>query len=270
MNAVELDVGNLAKWLKGTIAGSGTSVNYTAQNGYVLYFSDHRGILPSTHTSNGGQTPAGIVNGESGIEDVVNSANNLTSTATDAALESTTYYTYSPEDVDQNGFLDNWGEKNIGYGFGINTNTAPLNPYQRISVAGVGTAASTDCATYNTSTGALLTDAKDQMGMANPVSGARHVLKLVDAGMSAAGVSYLPVMPAASGCTQSAANPTGCGGFTIASENPVYVTGQLQQQCRRSVLGHCEQRNADADTALGGVDHRRLGHAPLEYLERHG
>jgi hypothetical protein len=63
------------------------------------------------------------------------------------------------------------------------------------------------------------------MGMANPVSGARHVLKLVDGGMSAAGVSYLPVMPAGSGCTQSAANPTGCGGFTIASENPVYVAG---------------------------------------------
>jgi hypothetical protein len=228
MNAVELDVGNLAKWLKGTIAGSGTSVNYTAENGYVLYYSDHRGMLPSTHTSNGGQTPAGIVNGESGLEDVVNSGLNLTAspaTAPDGVLESTTYYTYSPEDVDQNGFLDNWGEKNIGYGFGINTNTAPLNSYKRISVAAVGTVNSTDCASYNQSTGALLTNAKDQMGMANPVSGARHVLKLVDGGMSAAGVSYLPVMPAGSGCTQSAANPTGCGGFTIASENPVYVAG---------------------------------------------
>jgi hypothetical protein len=61
--------------------------------------------------------------------------------------------------------------------------------------------------------------------MANPVSGARHVLKLVDGGMSAAGISYLPVMPAASACVQNAANPTGCGGFTIASENPVYVEG---------------------------------------------
>ena len=33
------------------------------------------------------------------------------------------------------------------------------------------------------------------------------------------------MMPAASGCTQSAANPTGCGGFTVVSENPVYVQG---------------------------------------------
>ncbi|MGC1645268.1 MAG: PilX N-terminal domain-containing pilus assembly protein [Candidatus Sulfotelmatobacter sp.] len=225
MNTVELDVGNLAKWLKGSIGTTGASVNYTNYNGYVLYFSDHRGMLPSTHPSNGGQTAANVINGESGIEDVVNSSQNLTSTTTDGVAEALSYYGYSPEDVDQNGFLDNWGEKNIGYGFGINTNTAPFNPYKRINVAGAGTAASVDCASYNTSTGALLTGNTDQEGLANPVSGARHVLKLVDAGMSAAGVSYLPVMPAASGCSQSAANPTGCGGFTIASENPVYVQG---------------------------------------------
>ena len=88
--------------------------------------------------SNGGQTPAGVISGESGLEDVVNSAQNLTSTTPDGVLEPTTYYTYSPEDVDQNGFLDNWGEKNLGYGFGINTNTAPLNAYKRINVANAG------------------------------------------------------------------------------------------------------------------------------------
>ena len=226
MNAVDLDVGNLGKWLKGTIGVSGPSVNYTNEHGYVLYFSDHRGMLASTHTSNGGQTPAGVINGESGLEDSVNSAQILSSTPTpDGVLEPATYYTYSPEDVDQNGFLDNWGEKNIGYGFGINTNSVPLNSYKRIAVANPGAANSVDCASYNTTTGALLTGATDQEGMANPVSGARHVLKLVDGGMSAALVSPLPVMPAASGCTQSAVNPTGCGGFTIASENPVYIQG---------------------------------------------
>ena len=225
MNATELDVGNLARWLNGNIAGSGANVNFTNYNGYVLYFSDHRGMLPSTHPSNGGQTAAGVINGESGIEDVVNSAQNLTSTTTDGVLEPATYYGYSPEDVDQNGFLDNWGEKNVGYGFGINTNTSPLNPYKRINVANAGATTSVDCASYDTTTGPLLTGATDQEGMANMVSGARHVLKLVDGGMSAGGVSYLPVMPAASGCTQNAANPTGCGGFTVASENPVYIQG---------------------------------------------
>jgi Tfp pilus assembly protein PilX len=225
MNAVELDVGNLAKWLNGSIAGSGANVNYSNNNGYVLYFSDHRGMITDPNPSNGGQTPAGVKSGESGLEDVVNSAAILTSTTPDGVLEPKTYYSYSPEDVDQNGFLDNWGEKNLGYGFGINTNTVPLNGYKRINVAGAGTAASVDCASYNTSTGALLTGNTDQEGAANPVSGARHVLKLVDGGMSAAGVSYLPVMPAASGCTQSATNPTGCGGFTVVSENPVYIQG---------------------------------------------
>jgi PilX N-terminal len=225
MNAVELDVGNLGKWLSGGIPGSGASVNYTNYNGYVLYYSDHRGMLPSPNPSNGGQTAAGVINGESGIEDVINSAQNLTSTTTDGVLETPTYYSYSPEDVDQNGFLDNWGEKNVGYGFGINTNTAPLNPYKRINVANAGAANSVDCASYDTNTGALLTGATDQEGMANPVSGARHVLKLVDGGMSAGLASYVPVMPAASGCSQTAANPTACGGFTVASENPVYVLG---------------------------------------------
>ncbi len=225
MNAVELDVGNLALWLNGTIAGSGANVNYTNYNGYVLYFSDHRGMLPSPNPSNGGQTAAGVINGESGIEDVINSAQNLTSTTTDGVLEPTTYYTYSPEDGDQNTFLDNWGEKNIGYGFGINTKTSPLNPYQRINVANAGAANSVDCASYDTATGALLTGATDQEGMANPVSGARHVLKLVDGSMSAALQSYLPIMPAASACVQNATNPTACGGFTVVSENPVYVDG---------------------------------------------
>jgi hypothetical protein len=235
MNAVELDVGNLARWLNpattlpgGHIAGAtnaGPTVNYASFNGYVLYFSDHRGMLPSTNPSNGGQTAANVINGESGIEDVINRNQILTSTTTDGLLETPTYYGYSPEDVDQNGLLDNWGEKNIGYGFGINTNTVPLNPYKRINVTNAGTANSVDCASYDTASGALLTGTTDQEGMANPVSGARHVLKLVDAGMNAAQQSYLPVMPPASTCAQNAANPTACGGFTIASENPVYVQG---------------------------------------------
>ena len=201
MNVVDLDVGNLARWLNGTIAGSGANVNYTSENGYVLYFSDHRGMLNDPNPTNGGQTLAGVISGVSGLEDVVNSGQNLTSTTPDGALEGRTYYTYSPEDVDQNGRLDNWGAKNVGYGFGQNTNTgAPLNPYVR----------NNSCTTQ---------------GAANMVTGARHGLRLIDGGVSAGGVSYLPIKPASSGCTTSAATPTGCGGFTVASENPVYVYG---------------------------------------------
>ncbi len=192
MNAVEINVANLAKWLKHVAPytqamDAGNAVGYASENGYILYFSDHRGMLPDPNPSNGGQTPPNVISGESGLEDVVNSTQVLTSTTPDGIKEATTYYTYSPEDVDQNGFLDNWGGKNIGYGFGVNTNTAPPNPYL-----------TTNCATT---------------GLSNAVSGARHVLKLVAGGMNA-GTSYLPVRP-----------DNGQGGFTVASENPVYVQG---------------------------------------------
>jgi Tfp pilus assembly protein PilX len=190
MNAVELNVANLGLWLKhvAPYAGDvGNQVDYQGQNGYILYFSDHRGMLVDPNPSNGGQTPAGVISGESGLEDVVNRAQPLTSNTPDGVLEPATYYTYSPEDVDQNGRLDNWGGVNIGYGFGVNTNTAPPNPYL-----------TTNCATT---------------GLTNAVSGARHVLKLVAGGMNA-GTSYLPVRPDNLG-----------GGFTVASENPVYVRG---------------------------------------------
>ena len=189
MNAVELNVANLALWLKGQGpygVDPGLSVNFTGENGYILYFSDHRGMLPDPNPSNGGQTPANVISGESGLEDVVNSTQPLGSNTPDGALEPTTYYTYSPEDVDQNAALDNWGGKNIGYGFGVNTNN--LNPYQ-----------TTSCNTT---------------GLTNAVTGARHVLKLVAAGGNAAGTSYLPVRP-----------DNNQGGFTVASENPVYVQG---------------------------------------------
>ena len=192
MNAVEINVGNLALWLAHkapytTASDAGNLVNFTKQNGYILYFSDHRGMLPDSNPSNGGQTPANVISGESGLEDVVNSGQPLTSTTPDGVLEPTSYYTYSPEDADQNGFLDNWGGRNIGYGFGVNTNTGPPNPYL-----------ATNCATT---------------GLTNAVSGARHVLKLVAGGMNA-GTSYLPVRP-----------DNNRGGFTVASENPVYVQG---------------------------------------------
>ena len=32
-------------------------------------------------------------------------------------------------------------------------------------------------------------------------------------------------------CAQSAANPTGCGGFTVGSENPVYILGNYNSNC---------------------------------------
>jgi len=184
MGTAELDVGNLNAWLLGTIPGSGTLVNYAPQNGYLVYFSDRRGMVADPNVS-----PV-ATSGESGIEDVINSSS--ATEMPDGVLEpiNSGYNDndmLSPEDVDGNGKLDNWGMANIGYGFGINTNTVPPNPFVTINCAGTGVV----------------------NGRANKVTGARHVLRLVDGGLG-----NLPVRP-----------DTGGGGFTVASENPLYIWG---------------------------------------------
>jgi hypothetical protein len=178
MNAVEIDVGNLRRWLgqpaggQPVIAGTGNQVDFVAQNGYVLYFSDRRGMV----------LRGGVTVGEYGFEDVVNSGN--AGGAPDGALEAPA--ASSPEDVNQNGALDTYGANDVGDGFGMDISaTNPRNPYQPVN-----------CAT---------------VGRANRVTGARHVLKLVDGTLG-----NLPIR---------LDNATPAGGFTVASENPVYVQG---------------------------------------------
>jgi hypothetical protein len=208
MNAVELDVGNLKLWLNGTIAGTGANVNYTNQNGYLLYFSDRRGMLPDPNEGN-------VTYGESGLEDVVNSGSAIGTP--DGVREPLANYTYSPEDVDLNGLLDNWGARNVGYGFGVNTNA--LNPYQRI--AGCNSAAFTA-----------------GTGLANMVTGARHALKLVDGRLNAVGTSPLPVRP-----------DNLQGGFTVASENPVYVKGDYNSSALDPFWGNNANNNTPHSAA---------------------
>jgi hypothetical protein len=162
-------------------AGSGNLVNSTAQKGYVLYFSDHRGMNVDPNVTGGGATPAGVYSGISGLEDTVNAAN--PAGTPDGVLEGAVFYTFSPEDVDNNGKLDIWGETNLANGFPGASN-APANIYaDKINPC-------------------------DAVGQPNIVTGARHVLRLVDGGMSPGNISYLP-------------QP----GFTVASEEPVYVYG---------------------------------------------
>jgi hypothetical protein len=183
MNAVELDVANLRDWLRNNATGQLTES--TSQNGYILYFSDRRGML-----KNPDGTPVDATNtkntktGDSGLEDSINTPN--ANGTPDGALEAVPAgKTTSPEDVNINGKLDNYGAKNLGLGFGQNGNINapnPPNPYVRM-----------DCPTT---------------GRKNWVSGARHVLKLVNGALG-----NLPT------------KPDNTGGFTVASENPVYVQG---------------------------------------------
>ena len=109
MNAVELDVGNLQKWLQGTVpGGNGPLVSYSSQNGYLVYFSDRRGMLPDPNAGAGNMTT-----GEYGFEDVINSR--LWPPELPMGQWSR-LDGFSPEDVDQNNVLDRWGAANVGYG----------------------------------------------------------------------------------------------------------------------------------------------------------
>jgi len=202
MNAVEIDAGNLKGWLGGgTIAGgaagSGLLVSSANVNGYLLYFSDRRGMAPDPRS-----TPvANQLTGEYGFEDVVNVATSATGApnGVDGGAAET------GEDVDGNGVLDTWGAANVGNGFGVAT---AGNPYISVS-----------CPT---------------VGRANRVTGARHVLRLIDGGLG-----KLPLPQGATGLNG--------GGFTVASENPVYVLGDYNSDSATNPPW------ADANHAAAGI-----------------
>jgi len=210
MNAVELDVGNLKEWLSGAIPGSGNKVDPLFQNGYVLYFSDRRGMLNNPNGTPGGVGAPGTKTGDSGLEDSINSANQLGTP--DGVLEPVQpTKTQSPEDVNNNGVLDNWGAGNLGLGQGY--------------VGALYNAARSVNNLIRTSAGApdpYLTIAGRipvcTVGRKNWVSGARHVLKLVDGALG-----NVPTMPVAVNGS--------FGGFTVASENPVYILGNYNSNC---------------------------------------
>ncbi|HEY1462949.1 MAG TPA: PilX N-terminal domain-containing pilus assembly protein [Terriglobales bacterium] len=215
MNAVELDIGNLQQWLKGNIGASGASVDTKTFNGYILYFSDRRGMLPNPN----GNSPVSPVNsktGDSGFEDSINSAVQIGTP--DGTLEGLpTGKLLSPEDVNENSVLDNFGGGNLGLGFGylgaaytvansVNAKIAANNdPW--LTVAGrIQPNASNATSGYTSSC---------SIGQKNWVSGARHVLRLVDGTLG-----NLPTP-----------------GFTIASENPVYVLGDYNSSAADASWG---------------------------------
>ncbi len=128
-----------------------------------------------------------VIKGSYGFEDVINSSsNNGTPDGQPETPVLIAHVSRSPEDVDDNGRSDKYGAANVGIGFGINTANDPFT--NRIA----------NC--YTT-------------GRKNRVTGARHVLKLVDGSLG-----NVPV--------RKVANADGTlGGFTVASENPVYIQG---------------------------------------------
>ncbi len=176
MNGVELDVRNLRRWLLGQIGASGTSVENATQNGYILYFSDRRGML----SPDAGNRLLGEKYGEYGFEDNINP--NVSNGIPNGVLD-------APEDVNQNGVLDTYGDMNLGDAFDIAAQGASYPTY----VAGKD-------------------DPKTRIdpliARKNRVSGARHSFRLINGSLG-----NLP------------SRSDGTGGFTVASENPVYLQG---------------------------------------------
>jgi len=231
MNAVELDVGNLWLWLQGAagpagsqyLGGSGANVNNTNFNGYIVYFSDRRGMVADPFPT--AATLYNNLTGMSGLEDVVNSAS--ATGVPDGVLEPASYYTFSPEDLNADGNLDKYGANHLGSGFGL-TGAFTSQPYFPIPPAAVTASANqVNCNSYTLTAGGAIETYPPGTGTLgatptpgspqnNFVTGPRHTLRLVDGGMSAGAVSYLPhpIAPATSG-----------NGFTIGSEEPVYVYG---------------------------------------------
>lgn len=176
MNVVELDVRNLTRWLSGAIGVTGTLTENVIENGYLLYFSDRRGMLP-----NG----AGDMTGEYGYEDIINPG--TTTDNPNGALD-------AAEDVNDNAALDVFGRANLGDAFfpavqGGDFNTDPgasnINPSDRA----------------DTRVNCLLTARR------NRVSGARHGLKLVN-GSLLNGVQGPPRRPdGTGGFSVAAENP---------------------------------------------------------------
>jgi len=119
LNLVEIDVNNLSRWLSGAIGATGAATEFTSQNGYILYFSDRRGMIASP--------TAGTKNGEYGYEDVINPASA-------AGLPDQTLNI--GEDVNGNGILDTYSANYMGLGFGApQPGSLPNTPVSCLAVA---------------------------------------------------------------------------------------------------------------------------------------
>ena len=245
MNSVELDVGNLKNWLLGRTGATGTTVDFVTQNGYVLYFSDRRGMQ---YDPNIAHNPNNILLGAYGFEDTVNYAAGAPF-APNGTLEPVNYNGVSPENVEMwnDGAVTKYGVKTVGDAFGTQTTTDtdvtnPPNPFaHRINTF-----------TY---------------GRANRVTGARHALKLVDGSLG-----NLPTMPPANvinNCSQTPGNPTGCGGFTVASENPVYIQGNYNSNCPAAIVATpnpCTPASASYDTTWTNPANPEPNHAAASVI----
>jgi hypothetical protein len=205
MNLVEVDVHNLQQWFAGNIATSGVYA-YNGPDaldnaGYILYTSDRR-MDCNDSTDDNGTACTGTNTGMFGNEDIINPANS--NGAPNGVLD-------APEDVVGDGVFRTYG----AYSHPIAAPSTTVSP-TGTSPSGETWSALINSLSSSTNNPTFVritsTQAQD-----NSVVIFRRALRLVNGTLG-----NLPPLAAAQATTCSGGT---AGGFSVASENPVYVMG---------------------------------------------
>lgn len=227
MNVIELDVKDLQWWFANDTFGKQALFN----SGYIVYFSDRRGNYNPAATATNGET------GMYGNEDIVNPAS---STGTpDGVME-------APEDVDgPNANKAAWASDAF--------DTYGATPACADSGSPANLQSPNAC--YQVSSPLRTPTPQDTLSAGkaekNAVIFFRHALRLVNGSLG-----NLPPLATANCSTAQGAN--GSGGFSVTSENPVYVLGSYNASAAggssfNDLLGQCHVPSAvmaDAVTLL--------------------
>lgn len=207
MNYVELDMGNLAKWFLGTLAGS-TGTNASHVGGYSVYFSDRRGNQVDT------QGP-GVKTGEFGFNDIINGTSSPANGCPDNAMD-------AGEDFAGDGVLRTYGGVAIpatskdpwplGYSPAF---AAP--PYTLLAAnLSPNLSANPKCPAVTAPPAPDYVYEYTQEARENPPVFFRRALKIVDGATINLGAACYGAAPPNPPC-----------GISIASENPVYIQGEF-------------------------------------------
>ncbi|MGC2743449.1 MAG: pilus assembly PilX N-terminal domain-containing protein [Candidatus Angelobacter sp.] len=121
MTSTEIDVGNLKRWLQGAIGTNGKLVESASQNGYILYYADHRGMLADPDPA----ATIKVKHGDFGFEDFVNPSSSTG--ASNGALD-------AGEDVNGDGKLQTYGAGNLGSAFAVSN----VDPTASLDCSGIG------------------------------------------------------------------------------------------------------------------------------------
>ncbi len=219
MNIVEVDVGNLQQWFAGNIATSGVYAfngpDALNNAGFILYTSDRRMNCNDATNSHTEVNCSGSETAEFGNEDIINPT---------SAAGSVFGTLDTGEDLNGNGQLDTYGT--YPHPIALGTSTTPTGTTPSGTWSTIINSVSTNNPVFVRLTN---TQAQD-----NSVVIFRRALRLVN---GTAG--NLPPLAAAQATTCSGGT---AGGFTVVSENPVYVQGDYNASVTNGftdVSGQC-------------------------------